>query len=49
MALNKLAEKAVEMTLLSVWHTLPQGTVSEWFHCKVLDILWCHFYGLGEC
>ena len=21
----------------------------EWFHCKVLNILWRHFYGLYEC
>ncbi len=24
-------------------------TLAEWFHCKVLDILWRHFYGLLEC
>ena len=21
----------------------------EWFHCKLLKILWRHFYGLYEC
>ena len=21
----------------------------EWFHCKVLNNLQCHFYGLPEC
>ena len=26
----------------------PRAT-GEWFHCKVLNILWHHFYGLQEC
>ena len=26
----------------------PQAA-GEWFHCKVLNISWRHFYGLSEC
>ena len=26
----------------------PQAA-GEWFQCKVLNILWCHFYSLSEC
>ena len=28
---------------------VESGAAGEWFHCKVLNILWRHFYGLYEC